>query len=179
MVTVEQKNKKYRDYGEGSIYRRKDWRWLAKYKDENMTKPHYEYGKTETEVKRKLKIFKKAVAYSVIENKKIILSNYIENCLFTFKITAIENSNFDRMEEIFNIHIKNAFGHHQLGNIKSVEIQNFLNKKSKTLSYSSVKKIKQIFDECFAHAYTKSNIARNPMINVIIPKKVSLRMKKK
>lgn len=172
MVTVEQKNKKYRDYGEGSIYRRKYRRWVAKYKGGNMTKPHYEYGKTESEIKRKLKIFKKAVAYGVIENKKIILSNYIENWLFTFKITAIENGSFDRMEEIFNTHIKNAFGQRQLGNIKSVEIQNLLNKKSKTLSYSSVKKIKQVFDECFAHTYTNGDIARNPMTNVIIPKKL-------
>lgn len=77
MVTVEQKNRKYRDYGEGSIYKRKDGRWIAKYKDENMMKPHYEYGKTGAEVKRKLKVFKKTVACGVIENKKIMLSDYI------------------------------------------------------------------------------------------------------
>lgn len=49
MNTVENINKvkRIRGYGEGSVYQRKDGRWVGKYKDEKMLKPRYVYGKTE------------------------------------------------------------------------------------------------------------------------------------
>ena len=42
----------------GSVYQRKDGRWVGKYKDEKMLKPRYVYGKTEAEARRKLREFK-------------------------------------------------------------------------------------------------------------------------
>ena len=41
MNTVENINKvkRIRGYGEGSVYQRKDGRWVGKYKDEKMLKP--------------------------------------------------------------------------------------------------------------------------------------------
>ena len=42
--------------GEGSIYKRKDGRWCASYYDESEnSKRHTIYGKTQAEVRRKLK----------------------------------------------------------------------------------------------------------------------------
>ena len=57
MNTVENINKvkRIRGYGEGSVYQRKDGRWVGKYKDEKMLKPRYVYGKTEAEARRKLR----------------------------------------------------------------------------------------------------------------------------
>ena len=37
--TTEKVTKTNRHYGEGSIYQRKDGRWVAKYRDEAMAKP--------------------------------------------------------------------------------------------------------------------------------------------
>ena len=48
--TTEKVTKTNRHYGEGSIYQRKDGRWVAKYRDEAMAKPQYLYGSTEAEV---------------------------------------------------------------------------------------------------------------------------------
>ena len=42
--TTEKVTKTNRHYGEGSIYQRKDGRWVAKYRDEAMAKPQYLYG---------------------------------------------------------------------------------------------------------------------------------------
>mgnify|MGYP000688945060 FL=1 len=47
--TTEKVTKTNRHYGEGSIYQRKDGRWVAKYRDEAMAKPQYLYGSTEAE----------------------------------------------------------------------------------------------------------------------------------
>ena len=44
-----------RSNGEGTIFKRNDGRWCAAYFDENY-KRHYVYGKTQTEVKKKLKM---------------------------------------------------------------------------------------------------------------------------
>ncbi len=57
--TTEKVTKTNRHYGEGSIYQRKDGRWVAKYRDEAMAKPQYLYGSTEAEVRRKLRDWKK------------------------------------------------------------------------------------------------------------------------
>lgn len=57
MITAIQKPK--RKYGEGSIYQRKDGRWVAKFKGEGMTKPRVVYAKSEPEAKRKLRELKK------------------------------------------------------------------------------------------------------------------------
>ena len=43
-----------RSNGEGTIYKRKDGRWCASYFDNNYNR-HSVYGKTQAEVKKKLK----------------------------------------------------------------------------------------------------------------------------
>ena len=60
MITAIQKPK--RKYGEGSIYQRKDGRWVAKYKSVNMLKTCVVYAKSESEAKRKLRELKKDAA---------------------------------------------------------------------------------------------------------------------
>lgn len=79
MGTTEKKTR--RNYGEGSIYQRKDGRWVAKCRDESMFKPRYLYGKTETEVKRKLRGLKRDAARGVAECKKALFSDYVEKWL--------------------------------------------------------------------------------------------------
>ncbi|MBS6839039.1 MAG: hypothetical protein KH213_07205, partial [Clostridiales bacterium] len=52
-----------------SIYQRKDGRWVFKYQNEEMVKPHYGYAKTESAVKRKLREYKKEVAKGNFETQ--------------------------------------------------------------------------------------------------------------
>lgn len=68
MITAIQKPK--RKYGEGSIYQRKDGRWVAKFKGEGMTKPRVVYAKSEPEAKRKLRELKKDAAKGIAECKR-------------------------------------------------------------------------------------------------------------
>lgn len=146
MNTVENINKvkRIRGYGEGSVYQRKDGRWVGKYKDEKMLKPRYVYGKTEAEARRKLREFKKTIVHGITDCRKVLLSTYIERWLYTFKAAAVENTSFDRLESVYYTHIKPTLGGFQLGNIKAVDIQTLLNQKSTEYSYTIVKMIRQI-----------------------------------
>ena len=83
MITARQKPK--RKYGEGSIYQRKDGRWVAKFKGEGMTKPRVVYAKSEPEAKRKLRELKKDAAKGIAECKKMLFCDYAERWLYTFK----------------------------------------------------------------------------------------------
>ena len=90
--TTEKVTKTNRHYGEGSIYQRKDGRWVAKYRDEAMAKPQYLYGSTEAEVRRKLRDWKKQMARGLTACKKVFFRDYADNWFYTFKQHSVENS---------------------------------------------------------------------------------------
>ena len=139
--TTEKVTKTNRHYGEGSIYQRKDGRWVAKYRDEAMAKPQYLYGSTEAEVRRKLRDWKKQTARGLTACKKVFFRDYADNWFYTFKQHSVENSSFDRYESIYLHHIKPVLGDIQIASIRSEEIQNLLvAKESKRFRYSVVKK---------------------------------------
>ena len=169
MITAIQEPK--RKYGEGSIYQRKDGRWVAKFKGEGMTKPRVVYAKSEPEAKRKLRELKKDAAKGIAECKKMLFCDYAERWLYTFKQHSVEDSSFDRYESVYLTHIRPAFVCCQLGSIRGEQLQKLLLEKSETLSYNMVKKIKLILTELFAYAHSESDIAKNPMHNVKMPKK--------
>ena len=124
--TTEKVTKTNRHYGEGSIYQRKDGRWVAKYRDEAMAKPQYLYGSTEAEVRRKLRDWKKQTARGLTACKKVFFRDYADNWFYTFKQHSVENSSFDRYESIYLHHIKPVLGDIQIASIRSEEIQNLL-----------------------------------------------------
>ena len=90
--TTEKVTKTNRHYGEGSIYQRKDGRWVAKYRDEAMAKPQYLYGSTEAEVRRKLRDWKKQTARGLTACKKVFFRDYADNCFYTFKQHSVETA---------------------------------------------------------------------------------------
>ena len=176
--TTEKVTKTNRHYGEGSIYQRKDGRWVAKYRDEAMAKPQYLYGSTEAEVRRKLRDWKKQTARGLTACKKVFFRDYADNWFYTFKQHSVENSSFDRYESIYLHHIKPNLGDIQIASIRSEEIQNLLIEKSKTLSYSVAKKINFLLSELFQYAHSEGDIAKNPMRNVKMPKKTLFKQKR-
>ena len=176
--TTEKVTKTNRHYGEGSIYQRKDGRWVAKYRDEAMAKPQYLYGSTEAEVRRKLRDWKKQTARGLTACKKVFFRDYADNWFYTFKQHSVENSSFDRYESIYLHHIKPSLGDIQIASIRSEEIQNLLIEKSKTLSYSVVKKINFLLSELFQYAHSEGDIVKNPMRNVKMPKKTLFKQKR-
>ena len=90
---------KRRDKGEGSIFQRKDGTWAAKYTPEGGVKTKYLYGKTENEVKKKLRDFKKETAKNGYnEIQKITIKDYMDRWLNNVMKNQLKPKSFDRKE---------------------------------------------------------------------------------
>lgn len=173
MITAIQKPK--RKYGEGSIYQRKDGRWVAKYKSVNMLKPCVVYAKSESEAKRKLRELKKDAAKGLVKSTSRRFGDYADQWLYTFKLHSVVDSSFDKYESAYLTHIKPAFGKMQLASIHSEQLQKLLVEKSQTLSLTVVKIIYIILSEIFSYAHSEGDLSRNPMHNVKMPKKATFK----
>ena len=173
MITAIQKPK--RKYGEGSIYQRKDGRWVAKYKSVNMLKPCVVYAKSESEAKRKLRELKKDAAKGLVKSTSRRFGDYADQWLYTFKLHSVEDSSFDKYESAYLTHIKPAFGKMQLASIHSEQLQKLLVEKSQTLSLTVVKIIYIILSKIFSYAHSEGDLSRNPMHNVKMPKKATFK----
>lgn len=173
MITAIQKPK--RKYGEGSIYQRKDGRWVAKFKGEGMTKPRVVYAKSEPEAKRKLRELKKDAAKGLVKSTSRRFGDYADQWLYTFKLHSVEDSSFDKYESAYLTHIKPAFGKMQLASIHSEQLQKLLVEKSQTLSLTVVKIIYIILSEIFSYAHSEGDLSQNPMHNVKMPKKATFK----
>lgn len=173
MITAIQKPK--RKYGEGSIYQRKDGRWVAKYKSVNMLKPCVVYAKSESEAKRKLRELKKDAAKGLVKSTSRRFGDYADQWLYTFKLHSVEDSSFDKYESAYLTHIKPAFGKMQLASIHSEQLQKLLVEKSQTLSLTVVKIIYIILSEIFSYAHSEGDLSRNPMHNIKMPKKATFK----
>lgn len=82
--------KKRRERGEGSISKRKDGTWTGRivvgYNKDGKQKIKAVYGKTEREVKAKLKELKiSIIKEEQIDKKTITLEKYVEDWLTTYK----------------------------------------------------------------------------------------------
>lgn len=173
MITAIQKPK--RKYGEGSIYQRKDGRWVAKYKSVNMLKPCVVYAKSESEAKRKLRELKKDAAKGLVKSTSRRFGDYADQWLYTFKLHSVEDSSFDKYESAYLTYIKPTFGKMQLVSIHSEQLQKLLVEKSQTLSHTVVKIIYIILSEIFSYAHSEGDLSRNTMHNVKMPKKATFK----
>jgi hypothetical protein len=88
-------------YGDGTVYQRGDGRWVARYVAKTGAKPKYLYGKTETEVKRKLRAYKQSPEV-VIQTapKTATVDEYLKNWLQVFKRPTVKASTYDRLESV-------------------------------------------------------------------------------
>ncbi len=158
-----------RDNGTGTIYQRNNDSWVGKIylgKDENgKEKFKYLSGKTEGEVKRKIREFNQSGIMT--EVKKITLKDYLLNWLKTYKMGTVKDSSYDALERTANNHIIPNIGMIQLSQITSTDIQTLLTDlKGRNYSYSTVKKVHDCLNNMFTHATIADDIPKNPMLLV-------------
>ena len=164
---------KRRDKGEGSIYyRESDKRWVAKIKPENSSKPKVFYGKTELEVKKKLKEFKVQLAKNdYVQIRKGTLREYMNCWLYNTRTNDLKPKSFDRLEATLNNQIYKHIGDIQIAGITPNDVQAMINKlKEDGYSYSSIKKVYDAVNACFKLGIVKGEVAKNPCVGVVLPK---------
>lgn len=135
------------------------------------------YGNTKSEVKSKAKEYLMKVENGFREPKKILLNDYIEYWLKTYKWNKIEPSSYTRLYRVYECQIKNTIGKKMIGEITTKDIQNIIDERAnptrnntKPLSLSGLKRIVQLLRPCLNMAIHEEIIHKNPCDNVIIPK---------
>lgn len=165
---------KRRDKGEGSISQRKDGLWTGRLdigvQENGKRKIKAVYGKTEQEVKRKLRALKKElIKHDYQEVKKLSVREYMTDWLYNYKQNEVKPSTFDRIEQICENQIFPCIGDLQINSVTANDFQKMINDLAEKYSYSTVKKAYDYTKSCFTLAYDKREILYNPFVRISLP----------
>lgn len=171
--------KQRRDYGSGSISQRKDGTWTARMvvgvNEKGKPRIKALYGKTEREVKKKLKEFQKEFYkndQTVVQKNTV--ENYMLNWLHTNKKNTLKPKSYDRLEQTITYQVIPHIGHLQLSAIQANDVQNMINNLAGAgMSYSTIKKAYDAVNECFRTGIIQKTVLFNPALGVTIPAKNS------
>lgn len=169
MVTTERRKK-----GSGSIQKKANGTYLGRIRISGY-EPFYYTGTSEKEVQKKLNEFRiKTLKEEIIPQKQTV-NMYIERWLLMVKQPSLKASSYDRLETTYLKQIQpTAVGRSQLGTLSSMEIQLLINSYTKTLSYSTLKKVYDLLSNCLRYAVAVRDIGYNPMDGVTLPKKENM-----
>jgi integrase len=165
-----------RDYGEGSISKRKDGTWTGRiflgYSPEGKQVVKAVYGKTENEVKKKLKAIKTELAkYDNVNVKKVSFNELLKHWLETAKRSSLKESSYDRLEATIQNNIMPYTKHLQVCNTTADDVQKVINTLTdKGYSYSTIKKAYTTINAMLSYAVQNDYIRKNPCASVELPK---------
>lgn len=119
-----------RGNGEGSIYRRKDGRWVAEMTIEGR-KRKFVYGKTRKEVQEKLKtaLHEQQQGTLVEHTSKQTLEQFLNDWLENSQRQSVRPRTFERYEEVVRLHVAPVLGSHQLQKLSAQHLQAFYARK--------------------------------------------------
>lgn len=170
-------SKQRRDYGSGSVSQRADGTWTARmvigFNEKGRPRIKAFYGKTEREVKKKLKDFQRELYkndQTVVQRSTV--ESYMRTWLYENKQNALKPKSFDRLEQTVLYQVIPKIGHIQLAAFQSTDVQTMLNNlKKEGYSYSSVKKAYDAVNECFRTGVIQRTVVFNPALGVTVPAK--------
>ena len=164
---------KRRTKGEGTIYQRKDKRWVGMYTVQTIdgTKKRSVYGKDKKDVRAKLT---EAIANRdkglVFDAQGLSVGEYLDRWLVAIEGTISERT-WKRHEMVVRLHIKPAIGSTRLAVLSPLQVQSLYHAKSRThLSPGSVKRIHTTLHKALRQAVRWQMIPHNPSDAVDVPK---------
>src|SRR5215213_6874065 len=154
-----------RGNGEGSISRRKDGRWEAKYTAHTADGPKRRalYGKTRKEAADKLAkaLADRASGYT-FDTENMTVGEYLDRWLKDTDQGSVRTSTYERHEQIIRLHIKPALGRVKLSKLAPAHVQGlYRDKLDSGLSPATVQKIHAVLHKALAQALKWNMIARN------------------
>src|SRR5215203_4585706 len=169
-----------RGNGEGTITRRKDGRWEARYyiQTVNGAKRKVLYGKTRAEARDKLaKALSDRIDGIVYDDENMTLGEYLDVWLKGSVFGSVRQSTYDRDTNLVNNHIKPVLGGLKLKKLNSAHVQSFYRDRLDTgLSASTVRKIHDILRRGLAQAVDWHLTPRNVADVVKPPRPVAKEM---
>ena len=162
-----------RGNGEGSITRRKDGRWEARYSVVTAKGPKRKvlYGKTRADVSAKLT---KAMADRdvglVFDAAGSTVGDYLDRWLSDAVKGTVRESTYSRDRYLVTNHIKPALGRLKLKNLNAMHLQGLYRERLDSgLSASTVQKIHHVLHKGLRQAVRWNLIPRNPADDVKAP----------
>ena len=129
-----------REKGTGTIYQRENGKWVGVIRDvspdNGKVKTKCFSGKTEAEVKKKIREYNRQGRPSEGNAKNISVADYLDAWLITYKMPVLKSSSYDRLENTVLHQIKPNIGMIQISQLTSEDIQNLLTKIKNEDGYS-------------------------------------------
>jgi integrase len=169
---------KQRGHGEGSIYQRKDGRWVASVTLEGRRRKTF-YGKTRREVAGKLQdALNEKKRGLLVTGPRETVGHYLEYWLEEVHKPTIRISTYVRYREIMQLHIVPSIGHLQLTSLSPQHIQTLYAQKMKEgLSASTVQSIHAVLHKALDNAVRLGSLSRNVSDRIPLPRIVKHEIK--
>ena len=156
---------KKRGNGEGSITKRKDGRWMARYTvhtSEGLKRKHI-YGRTRKEVADKLaKVLSDRVEGIVYDDENMTVGEYFDVWLKGSVRGSVRQSTYDRDASLVNNHLRPALGGIRLKKLSAAHVQSFYGDRlDHGLSPSTVHKMHAILHKALSQALKWHMVPRN------------------
>ncbi len=156
---------KKRGNGEGSITKRDDGRWMARYTVHTAKGPKRRtvYAKTRTEAADKLaKALSDRTEGIVYDDENLTVGKYLDRWLKSVVRGSVRQSTYDRDAYLVEKHIEPALGRIKLKNLSSAHVQGFYSDRLDSgLSAATVHKAHTILHKALARAVAWQIVPRN------------------
>src|SRR5918999_229414 len=154
-----------RGNGEGSISRRKDGRWEAKYTAHTADGPKRRalYGKTRKEAADKLaKALADRVSGYTFDTENMSVGEYLDRWLNDSGRGSVRLSTYERHEQIVRLHLKPALGRVKLTKLTPAHVQGlYPDKLDSGLTPATVQKIHTVLHKALAQALKWEDVELN------------------
>ena len=156
---------------EGSIYKSKDHGWTGAIKNPRTGKRKVFYGKTQKEVKDKLKKYIETMDMVSEDTYKDSVEHFFMSWLEGLKNT-IKPKSYDAKEYIIKKFIIPELNDIQVGQITPADIQAVINDiTNKGYSYSVISKVYNNLNQRFKLAVERRELPYSPVVGIYLPKK--------
>lgn len=160
--------------GEGSICKRSDGRYMARYTVNGSRKAVY--GETYEEARQKLNEKLHEIAKGTyIEPGKDTVGKWMRDWLTIYALPTVKQSTYISYEGYVRLHLEPELGSIKLTSLTTEQIQLFFKKKAKGsktqkgLSPKTLRNIYNMFNSVLEQAVTNNKLIRNPIRGVKLP----------
>ena len=160
--------------GEGSISKRSDGRYMARYTVNG--KRRAIYGATHEEVRVKLnEVLNDIAKGTYIAPQKDTVGMWLKEWLVTYALPTVKQSTYISYEGYVRIHLEPELGNIKLTALTTEQIQRFFNKKhrgyqgKRGLSPKTLKNMYNMFNATLEQAVINNRLIRNPLRGVKLP----------
>lgn len=167
-----------REKGSGCITQRPDGTWTGRltigYNSDGKQKIKAVYGKTQKEVRQKLKeIQEDIIKFGEYNINKITMGELIEEWQTSVKRQRLKATSYDRLECTITNQVLPHMSYLQITQITTRDVQLFINELTdKGYSYSTIKKAYNVVNSALRFAANRDYIRKNPCIDIVLPEQI-------